>query len=97
MPSSDARFTKDPNFIPRTIAGERILVPLKRVAGQPDALFVLNDTGGFIWEQVSPTTTVAQMRDRLVDRFAVDPEQAAQDLNALLEQLAAIGAIQPAP
>ena len=88
-------YTKSPDFIPRTIAGERLLVPLRRVQGQPDALYVLNAVGGFIWDQLVDHQPVALVRDRVIEAFDVTPEQAAQDLTALLEQLETIGAIRP--
>lgn len=88
-------YSKHPDFVPRTIAGEHILVPLRRTPGQPDALYVLNGTGGFIWEQLSETTPVAAVCDRVSAQFDVAPEQAARDVTALLQQLESIGAIQP--
>lgn len=89
-------YRKNPHFIPRQIAGEHILVPLKRTPGQPDALFVLNATGGFIWEQLSDTTPASTISQRLTEQFDVSAEQAAADVAALLQQLEAIGAIEPA-
>lgn len=89
-------YAKNPNFIPRKIAGEHILVPLKRTPGQPDALFVLNATGGFIWDQLSDATPAAAVRDRLVAQFDVSVEQAERDLSDVLGQLSSIGAIAPA-
>ena len=92
-----ACYRKNPQFIPRQIAGEHILVPLKRTPGQPDALFVLNATGGFIWEQLSETTPVTAIGRRLAEQFDTSPEQATSDVAALLTQLETIGAIQPVP
>ena len=88
-------YRKHPNFVPRAIAGEHILVPLKRTPGQPDALFVLNGTGGFIWDQLSETTPVATVCDRVCAQFDVGAAQAAGDVLALLGQLESIGAVQP--
>ena len=96
MDALAACYTKNPDFVPRKIAGEHILVPLRRTPGQPDALFVLNATGGFIWDQLSETTPVTAVRDRLIAQFDVTPDQAARDLTDVLQQLAAIGAIAPA-
>ncbi len=88
-------YAKNQDFVPRKIAGEHILVPLRRTPGQPDSLFVLNGTGGFIWDQLSETTPVAVVRDRLIEQFEVTSAQAEQDMLELLNQLASIGAITP--
>ena len=96
MDALSACYTKDPNFIPRDIAGEWILVPIRRLPDQPDLLFVLNGVGGFIWNQLSETAPAAAVRDRLVETFDVSNEQATQDVTALLAQLESIGAIHPA-
>ena len=95
MNTLHVRYTKDPNFVPRKIAEEHILVPIRRTPGQPDQLFVLNETGGFVWEQLTEETPTSIVCDRVSHTFAVSPEQATKDVTALLSELESIGAIQP--
>lgn len=95
MATPDTCYTKDTNFVPRNIAGEHILVPIKRQPGEQDHLFVLNPVGGFIWEQLSKDASVSTVCSKVAEEFAVSPEQATMDVTTFLQQLESTGAIHP--
>ncbi|MFC1591027.1 PqqD family protein [Thermodesulfobacteriota bacterium] len=52
-----------------------------------ETIHVLNRTGGFIWELCEQEMKVADIVERVCERFEVSPEQAEADTVDLLEQM----------
>jgi hypothetical protein len=90
----DRRYQKDPNVVAREIAGEQVLVPIKKQAAETAAIYVLNETGALVWDQLDGQSTLAQIRDSLVEEYEVKPEVVSADLIELLTQLQEIGVVK---
>jgi hypothetical protein len=71
------------------LGGEAAILSMK------DGLYYgLNAVGARIWELLQMPRRVAEIRDALVEEYAVGPEQCEQDLRELLERLAVAGLIE---
>lgn len=90
-------WARSPRMVSRTIGGECVLVPLAGRGADLDSIFNLSRVAAFIWEQLDGTRTVADVVDAVVARFEVERERAEADTLELLETLAGIGAVVPAP
>jgi hypothetical protein len=60
------------------------VVALDLAAG---AYVMANDTGSLLWPLVIDGATEAQLTEALTARFPVEPEQAAADVSAFVQQL----------
>jgi hypothetical protein len=80
-------------FVTRAIAGETILVPVRRDVAQQESIYTMNDSAAAVWEGVSEGLDREALAERLVARFEVSPEEALADVGAFLEALAAEGLI----
>lgn len=89
-----ARYEKDPSVVYREIAGEAILVPIRRNVADMESIYQLNEVGAFIWGLVDGQKTGAQICAELPEEFNVSAEQAASDTAEFLGQLLAIGALK---
>ncbi len=59
------------------------------ILGLRDGIYYgLNPVGARIWQLIQEPRTVAELRDRLLEEYDVEPEQCTQELLALLEKLA---------
>ena len=87
-----AEFRHGDAHIYRHIAGEHLLVSLKRT--NVDPLFALSATGAVLWDALDEWRTPAALVDGLLARFEVAPADAATDVNAFLRQLEEIGALE---
>jgi hypothetical protein len=94
--SLDDRYLKSPSIVSREIAGEVILVPIRRTAGDLESIYVLNETAARMWELIDGQRSVGQIRDQVVAEFEVEAAEAEGDLRELLEQLSALDAVQRA-
>jgi hypothetical protein len=76
--------------VARTIAGETILVPVRRRA-QEMGLFTLNGVGTFIWKALDGTRSLGEIAGAVADAFAVDPARALADVSAFAADLERTG------
>lgn len=56
--------------------------------------FTLNDVGARIWSAIETPTTVAEITDKIVAQYEVDPGRCYGDVVALLQQLDDAGLIK---
>jgi len=89
----EARYEKDPNIVYREIAGEAILVPIRKRAADLESIYTLNETAAYVWAMVDGERTVQDMRDSLMREYSVSLETAQADLEELIlafEEIAAV-------
>jgi hypothetical protein len=83
-----------PGVIARTIAGETILVPVRRRA-QEMGLFTLNAVGTFVWERLDGQRPLAGIASEVAEAFLVDRARAAEDVVAFASELERTGCAVP--
>jgi hypothetical protein len=92
-----AVYTKSPEFVQRDVAGECILVPIRRRLSESNSIYVLNDTGAALWKRIDGTKSVDAIMADFVDEFDVTLEQLKNDFTTLLDDLHSIHAVHPVP
>jgi len=90
------RFDKSPSIVAREIAGETILVPIRKTVGEIDSIYALNKVARRIWDLLDGQKSVGQIRDIIVDEFETSPEEAEADVLEFLQQLEQVGAVRQA-
>ncbi|HRZ97926.1 MAG TPA: PqqD family protein [Paludibacter sp.] len=76
-------------FVVREIGDELILVPLTGNVAKMNEMFTMNETGKFIWENITETTTVEELEQAVTNEFSIDPDTARKDIELFLNQLVA--------
>ena len=69
-------------------------MPVARSAEEMDAIYTLNETASTIWEALDGQRSLAEVLALVLQTYEVEAEQAQRDLFELLEQLAAVRAIE---
>lgn len=90
----DDCFKKSETIVSRRIAGEAVLVPLRRNAADLDAIYALNETAAVAWDALDGSVTLRQVLERILAEFEVDAATAEQDLLELMTQLRQLGAVE---
>jgi hypothetical protein len=88
--------SRDERWVEREIDGETVLLPVRGGATDLQFLFVLNVTASWIWRQLDGVRDAAALAAALAAEFDVEPQQAAADVNELLQSFSAAGLIAPA-
>ncbi len=77
----------------RTIAGDNILVPDADTTLDLNGLFVVTETGAFIWEHLESAESDAEVVDKLLEEYEIDRETAEKDVTDFLGKLRQYGII----
>lgn len=88
-------YVKDPSIVYREIAGEAILVPIRRNVADMESVYTLDSVGADIWELIDGDRTLSEILDLLLGEYDVDVAVLSKDLDEFFGQLEAIGAIRP--
>lgn len=95
MNSVDRRVVRRPGVVARKVAGEVLLIPLGAPTLSEERrsaeLFVLNDTGQFLWEQLATPASPSDLARNLIKEFDVSLETAIADAVAFVESLRGLG------
>jgi len=89
--------TKAADLVTRDIAGDTVIVPVRRGAVDINTLYVLNATAAFLWSQIDGTRTPDDLVELLLRHFQTDRLTAEADVNELLRWLRESGLTSVAP
>lgn len=74
-------------LIKREIAGDTILVPVGKTVYDSNGLFILNELGAFIWDQLPNVDTEEEICNLVLEQYDVQPEVAGKDVKEFLDKL----------
>jgi len=78
-----------PHQISSDLSGASVILNL-----DSSVYYGLDKVAARIWNLLQQPRTVNEIRDALVEQYAVDPERAERDLHALLQKLSDAGLIE---
>jgi len=93
MPNAP-QFARSDNVVSRVIAGETLIVPVRRGVADLASLFSFNAVGSTIWEALEKPRTAEELVNAVADAYDVTPDKARQDLQAFLDEAQAAGIVQ---
>ncbi len=74
-------------FMLRKVGGQYVVVALGEASRSFNGIIRLNESGKFLWEQLSCDRTTEQLCAALLDEYDVTPEQARDDVAEFTETL----------
>ncbi len=80
-------------LIKREIAGDVLLVPVGKSVYDSNGLFILNETGNFLWGHLEGCESESELIEKLLDEYDVSFEQASKDVQDFLSDLRKLGII----
>jgi hypothetical protein len=86
-------FRRLPDIVPREIAGETLLVPVRGELAQMKQIFVLNPVAEHIWHNLDGSRSAESIVSDVVKDFEIDEETARSDLLEFLAELEEAGLI----
>lgn len=89
-----AIYTKHPDYVQRDVAGECILVPIRRTLTEANSIYVLNETGAALWNRIDGQRTAQDIVTDFCNEYDVATDQLAKDFTSLLDDLLSIQAVE---
>lgn len=80
-------------MILREIAGENILVPGADAVLDLNGLFVMTETGLFIWKILPDAESEEDILNKILEEYEIDKETAQKDIADFLDRLRDFGII----
>ena len=88
------QYTRSGNVVSRVIAGETLLVPVRRGVADLACLFSFNGVGSTVWEALEKPRTVDELVDLIEGAYEVTPQKARADLEVFLDEAQTAGVVQ---
>lgn len=99
--TSSVQWQRATTIIARRVAGETVLVPLAKRADDAEfksaRLYVLNETGEYLWSLLESPRTTADLARNLTLTFETTAGRAHSDVDMFLAALRDIGAVSEVP
>ena len=92
--TSTTIYTKHPDYVQRDVAGECILVPIRRTLTEANRIYVLNETGASLWNRIDGQRTAQDIVTDFCGEYEVETDQLAKDFTLLLDDLLSINAVE---
>lgn len=74
-------------FLLRSVADHHVVIPVGSAQVDFGGMISLNEVGAFLWERLAEERSREELLDALLERYQVDRERAAADLDAFLVRL----------
>ena len=87
-------YRRKAEIVARDIAGERLLVPIRGNLADLQQLFSLNPVAAHIWDALDGEKSLEEIRETLLARFDVPPEEAERDLAEFIAAIDEAGLIE---
>jgi hypothetical protein len=79
--------TKATDLVTREIAGDTVVLPVRRGAVDINSLYVLNVTGSCLWSHIDGKRTAEDLVNVLLEEFEIDRATAERDVREFLDSL----------
>jgi hypothetical protein len=74
-------------YILREIAGDYIIVPVGKAALEFNGMITVNETGAFLWKQLTKDTTKEELVHAMLEEYEVSEDEARIDIEEFLHLL----------
>jgi hypothetical protein len=89
-----AVYARREGIVLREVAGEHLLVPIRKDVADLKAIFALNGVGLRIWELLDGEKTLDGVLAELLERFDAPAEEASADLVSFVGRLEGAGLVE---
>jgi hypothetical protein len=87
-------FVRDPAAVTRVLAGDTVILPVRHNVADLTAIYTLNETGSFVWQQLDGVRSVDDLVGELVAKYDVGIEQARRNVLELMKDLLEEGLVE---
>jgi hypothetical protein len=92
--ANDTQPVRSEAVVSREIAGEKVLVPIRRDAADLESIYVLNEVASFVWDRLDGHHSLPEIKEALLAAYDASPDEAEADIQAFVAQLSESGLLQ---
>ena len=88
-------YVRSEAVVSRVIAGETLIVPIRKGVGDLASIYSLNEVASAIWHAVAAPISSEKIVERLEREFAGSRAEIERDVQTFLEEMSSAGLISP--
>ena len=77
----------------RSVAGEHMLIPVGETVFEYNGIFMLTESGKFLWENISNGADETDLINLLMQEYGIDSDTATADVKEFIEMLRTFGIV----
>lgn len=86
-------YVRSDSVVSRVIAGETLIVPIRKGIGDLASIYSLNLVATTLWEALSQPCSKPEMVDQIANHFAADRQQIERDVDSFLREMELAGLV----
>lgn len=90
-------YVRSESVVSRVIAGETLIIPVRKNVGDLAAIYSLNSVGSLIWHLVAQPCSSDQILSAVENKFVFDNENVEHEVRGFLDEMCYLGLILSAP
>ena len=85
------RYVRSDSVVSRVIAGETLIVPVRKGVGDLASIYSLNPVGSSVWQAVASARTKSEIIEMIEREFEGEHSHIEHDLDSFLDELCSAG------
>ena len=86
-------YVRSQSVVSRVIAGETLIIPVRKGVGDLASIYSLNEVGSVIWQTVQQPRQKEEIVSAVEQEFAAERQRIEHDVDAFLTEMHAAGLI----
>ena len=79
-------YKTSPDYVMRNVVGDNVLIKTLNIDVGNTNVFVFNDSGAFLWENLTEKKSRAQLVTLLIEKYKIEQTQAESDVDIFLDK-----------
>jgi hypothetical protein len=88
-------YVRSQSVVSRVIAGETLIIPVRKGVGDLASIYSLNSVASTIWQALQEPTQKEEIVSAVEREFAGEREQIELDVNTFLDEMHSAGLVEP--
>lgn len=88
-------FIRSDSVVSRVIAGETLIIPVRKGVGDLASIYSLNEVGSCVWEALSQPRSKDEIVAIVEREFEAQRDQILPDVESFLAEMQAVGILEP--
>lgn len=89
-------YVRSEAVVSRVIAGETLIIPIRKGVGDLASIYSLNGVASLIWSVIAQPRSAEQIIRAVESEFSSEGDQVKKDVHAFLEEMGSLGLVLPA-
>lgn len=86
-------YVRSDSLVSRVIAGETLIVPVRKGVADLASIYSLNEVGTSIWQAISSPRSTEEIVQLIAGEFAADPQDIKRDVESFLAEMQSAGLV----